>query len=89
MTRRIASPDDKVDRVLEFVANPVEGGIDERDRRVAVGRLGTVEACGAMASMAHAVFIYRRVDLVERVRVKVCSTIRGQWVTFRVDQSGY
>jgi hypothetical protein len=29
VTRRIASPDDKVDRVLELVANPVEGGIDE------------------------------------------------------------
>lgn len=30
VTCRIASPDDKVDRVLELVANPVKGGIDKR-----------------------------------------------------------
>lgn len=57
MARGIAGPDDKVDRVLELVADPVEGGIDERNRRVAVGRLGTIITCWAVASMACAVLV--------------------------------
>jgi hypothetical protein len=89
VTRRIAGPDDKVDRVLEFVADPVEGGIDEGDGRVAVGCLGTVEACGTMTSVTRAVFVYGRVDLVEGIRMEVCRMASGQSVTCQVEQAGY
>ena len=88
MARRVAGPDNKVDRILEFVANPVEGGIDEGDGRVAVGRLSTVVACWAVASMARAVIVCGRVDLVEGIRMEVCSMASGQPVTCRVEQSG-
>lgn len=83
MAGGIAGPDDKVDRVLELVTDPVKGGIDERYGRVAVGRLGTIVTCRAVASMACAVRVDRGMNLVEGVWMEVCSMTRDQLVTYR------
>ncbi len=53
----VASPDDKVYRVAQVGGDPVEGGVDEREWAVAVGRLGAVCARGAASAVARAIFV--------------------------------
>lgn len=74
VTGRVAGPDDEIDFIADVVTNPVEGGVDQRQRGVAARRLGAVVARCAVATVAGAVLGGAAIGLVEGVGVEVCET---------------
>jgi hypothetical protein len=71
VTGRVASPDDEVNVVLDISGDPVKGGIDERERRVTVRRLGAKGASKSMAAVASDALLSGRVNFVELIGVKI------------------
>ena len=52
MASRIASPNDEVYRIFQMLVDPVEGGIDKKERGVAIRSFCTEFSGGALASVA-------------------------------------
>lgn len=52
MACSVASPDDKIDLVLEVGTNPVESCVYEGHGRVAVGGFGAIRASGPLSTVA-------------------------------------
>jgi hypothetical protein len=69
---RVASPDDKVDVVLDVVVDPLERLVDKREGRVASRRLCAVDASRAALAVAGGVLGGARIGLVEGIGMEVC-----------------
>ena len=69
MPSRVARPDHKIDIILNIFFDPLEGGIYEGVRRIAVGTFGAVDTSRALATMT--CLIRRRMNLVEGVGMEV------------------
>jgi hypothetical protein len=67
----VASPNDKVDLVLEVCANPIESRVDEGQGRVAIGGFGAVVAGRPLFAMAGDAFCGGSVRLVKGVGMEI------------------
>lgn len=71
VSRRVARPNHKIDVVLDIVVDPSKGRVDQGKRRIAAGRLCTVDACRSSLAVTCCLSRGTRVRLVERVGVEV------------------
>lgn len=72
VTSRIASPDDKVDRVFEVVIDPLESSVDQAEWRVTVGLLSTEYSSITLAPVASIVAVCGGGLTVEWIWVIIC-----------------
>ena len=73
MSSRVSRPHNKIDLVFQILFNPLESCVDKGQGRIATRDFGAIVSRGALAAMARLFRI--RMNLVERIRVNVCTNI--------------